>query len=137
VDAGRAPLKQAIGEAASGGPDIEAYPAGGVDLEMIERAFEFRAAAADEAGFGEEGERGVEGEFGAGLVDLAVTAADFAREDEALRLLAGGGCAWIAQFFPLIEQAGIHAAQDVFEVMLRLDEFLGFEQRAARSVSTL
>jgi 3-deoxy-7-phosphoheptulonate synthase len=89
VDAGGTALKQAVGEAAGGGSDIHAGPAGGIDFEGIERGFELEPAAADEAGLFLDFERRVERHLGAGFVDRAVAGAHLAGEDEALGLLAG------------------------------------------------
>ena len=47
IDASRAALQQAIGKPARRCAHIDADPARGVDLEMIERAFEFQPAAPD------------------------------------------------------------------------------------------
>ncbi len=89
VDADGAALEQAVGEATGGGSDVDADPAGGVDVEGIKRAFKLESAAADVALFFFDLERGVFEELGGGLVDDAVTAADFSGENEALGLLAG------------------------------------------------
>ena len=88
MDAGGAALQQAVGEATGGSADIDADPAVGVDGEGIESAFEFESAAADEAGFLFDLEWGIEWQLGAGFVDDAVAAADFAGEDQAFRLFA-------------------------------------------------
>ena len=89
VDTGGTALEQAIGETAGGGSDVDAGPAGGIDVEGVERGFELEAAAADEAGFFLHLQRRVEGELVAGLGEGEVSGTDLAGEAEALCLLAG------------------------------------------------
>src|SRR5579859_1706036 len=48
VDAGGAALQEAIGETAGGCADIDAGERVGIDGEVFQRAFQFKAAAADE-----------------------------------------------------------------------------------------
>ena len=88
-DAPGAVLQEAVGEAARGGADVEAAEVGDVEPEGVKGALEFLAAAADEAGFGEEGELGAFGDGLAGLEGLLAVEEDFAGEDEALGRLAG------------------------------------------------
>ena len=102
VNLRRAALQEAIGEAAGGRADVERGHAGGIDREMIERAFEFQSAAADIFRRRGDDEFGVGRDFDGGFVQDAIAEADFAGHDGALRLLA-------AREMPLLDQDNIEA----------------------------
>jgi hypothetical protein len=90
VDSGGAVLEEAVGEAAGGGTDIEADEAGDIDVEVVQGAFEFEAAAADVAWGFFDPEDGVEGDEGAGFEAGLIIDENLAGEDEAFGLFAGG-----------------------------------------------
>lgn len=91
-DAGGAVLEHAVGEAAGGGPDIEAEAVAEVDGPMSESGFELEAAAADVAeAAAEEPDVGVIEDRGAGFIELLLVNEDATGEDEGLGSLAGGG----------------------------------------------
>ena len=69
VDLGCAALEQAVGEAAGGGPHVEADKAGGIHAEVVERPFELEPAAAHEAGRSVEVDLNVGGDERSRLVD--------------------------------------------------------------------
>ena len=60
-------LQEAVGEAAGGGPGVEAGEAGDVEVEVLDCGEQLVAAPADEAVPGVEGELGVGFELFAGL----------------------------------------------------------------------
>ena len=91
VDLGRAALEQAVGEAAGGGPHVEADEAGGIDAEVVERTFELESAAAHEAGRPVEVDLSVGGDERSRLVDALAADAHPAGHDETPRLGAALG----------------------------------------------
>src|SRR5690606_29884145 len=84
-------LEGAIGEAAGGGADVEEVAAAAIDGEGGEGAFEFFAAAADEAGWLPDFDGGILGEGFAGFVEDFGADAYFAAEDDGFGLGAGLG----------------------------------------------
>ena len=90
VDSSGAVLEEAVGETAGGSADIEGDEAGDVDVEVVQGAFEFEAAAADVARGFFDAEDGVEGNEGAGFEAGLIVDEDLAGEDEAFGLFAGG-----------------------------------------------
>ena len=91
VDARRAALQQAIGEAAGGGADVEADLARDIDREMIERGFQLESAAADVARLREQFDLARRVDVRAGLVGLLPVDQHLAGQDQRLRFLARFG----------------------------------------------
>ena len=91
VDLRRTALEQAVGEAAGGGPHVEAGEAVGIDAEVVERPFELESAAAHEAGRPVEVDPGVGRDERPRLVDPLAADAHPPGHDEAPRLGAALG----------------------------------------------
>jgi RNA polymerase sigma-70 factor, ECF subfamily len=89
-------LEHAVGEASGGGTDVDAGEAGERDGPVFEGSLELEAAAADVFEVGaEEADDGVDGDWGAGLVDALLAYEDAAGEDEGLGSFARGGVALV------------------------------------------
>jgi len=89
-----AALEHAVGEAAGGSSDVEAWEAGESDGPVGEGVLQFEAAAADVPEVGAEETDGCRGgDGGAGFVDALVVDEDAAGEDEGLGPLTRGSVA--------------------------------------------
>ena len=88
VNASGAALKEAVGKSTRGGTNVNADPAGGINLKCIECALEFKSSATHVALFFFHLKWGIGEKLGARFVDDAVSAAHLAGKDESFGLLA-------------------------------------------------
>jgi hypothetical protein len=122
-DSGGTALEHAVGEAASGGSDVDAGEVGEVDGPVRESALELEAAAANVFEIGaEKANYSVGGDGGAWLVNTLFVDEDTSGEDESLRAFARSGVALVDEKLVNTLLWGL-AARRVYGVAHRLDSF--------------